>query len=159
MSPLELQAHRERVRGDWLDYNGHLNEAYYLLIFSHSTDHLMDQIGLDHTAPERRTVNSLYTLETHICYLEECGEGAEVEVTVQLLDWDERRLHYFHEMRATESGRLLATAEMMALHVDMSGPRAAPFPAEVRDRLEAVWAAQKDLPKPKQAGRTIGIRR
>lgn len=156
---LALQPHRETVQKDWLDYNGHLNEAYYVLVFSHASDSFMDQIGMDHLAPERRSVNSLYTLETHICYLQECGEGTPLEVTLQLLDWDEKRLHYIQSMVATDSGLLLATAEMMLLHVDMTGPKAAPFPGDVRSRVEAVWAAHKDLPRPKQAGRTIAIRR
>ena len=136
-----MQRHwRETVLKDWTDYNGHLNEAYYLLIFSHATDVFMKEIGVDPALPERRTVNSLYTLESHLRYLLECGAGDVVEVRTRLLDFDTKRYHCLHEMFPAASDKLLATAEMVMLHVDMTGPRAAAFPdataALLRDRLE-----------------------
>ncbi len=159
-APLEL--HRERVQPDWIDYNGHLNEAYYLLIFSHATDAVMDAIGLDDAA-RRCTGRSLYTLETHISYLAEVAAGAEVRVTSRLLDLDEKRFHLFHAMYDCADDRLLAEAECMLLHVDMtgdaSGARAAPFAPEVAARLQAIFAAHKTLPRPERAGRSVGIRR
>lgn len=163
-APLEL--HRETVQPDWIDYNGHLNEAYYLVIFSHATDAVIDAIGLD-DATRRRTGRSIYTLETHISYLEEVGAGAEVRVASQLLDLDEKRFHLFHAMYDCADDRLLAEAECMLLHVDMTGdmtgdttgPRAAPFAPEVAERLQAIFAAHRTLPRPERAGRSVGIRR
>jgi acyl-CoA thioester hydrolase len=153
-----LRLHRDKVRPEWLDYNGHMNEAFYLLVFSQATDAFMDHIALD-DASRRRTNSSIYTLETHISYLQEVGRWAPVEVATQLLDLDDKRFHLFHVLHHGETGARLATTEMMLLNVDMAGPKAAPFRPEVRARLDQIFAAQKDLPQPKEAGRSIGIRR
>ena len=153
-APLNL--HRETVRPDWIDYNGHLSEAYYLLIVSHATDAFMDEVGL-HDAYRRANGLSVYTLETHISYLDEVGEGAETRVETTLLDLDEKRFHLFHALY--EGERLLAEAECMLLHVDMSGPKAAPFAPEIAAALKAILAAHGTLPRPERAGRSVGIRR
>ncbi len=146
----------ETVRPEWLDYNGHLNEAYYVLIFSHATDAFMAEIGMDPASDERKA-NSLYTLETHLCYLDECKAGDRVEVATRLLGVDAKRYHSFHEMFLSGSDRLLATAEMVLLHVDMSGPKSAPFPDAVRAKLEALRCQHQDLPAPPQLNGAMGL--
>ena len=153
-----LRLHQDRVRPEWLDYNGHMNETFYLLVFSQATDEFMDLIGMD-DVNRKRTGTSIYTLETHINYLREVGRWEPVEVTTQLLDLDEKRFHLFHVMEHGETGERLATTEMMLLNVDMAGPRAAPFRAEVKAKLDEILAAQAGLPRPKEAGRAVGIRR
>jgi acyl-CoA thioester hydrolase len=147
---------KETVRPEWLDYNGHLNEAYFVLIFSHATDAFMDRIGMDPASAERQ-VTSLYTLETHIRYLGECKAGDQVEVATRLLGFDAKRYHCFHEMFIAGETGLLATAEMVMLHVDMSGPKSAPFPDPVRAELEALWQAHRDLPAPPHLNGAMGL--
>jgi acyl-CoA thioester hydrolase len=153
-----LRLWREEVLPDWVDYNGHLNEAYYLLIFSHATDAFMDHIGMT-PGPEHRKETSLYTLETHLCYLEECSAGQEVEIATQLLDLDKKRFHIFHAMTLAGREELLATAEMVSLHVEMSGPRAAAFPPETLARLEAIHSRHKALPRPTQVNGVMGLKK
>jgi acyl-CoA thioester hydrolase len=145
------------VRPEWIDYNGHMTEACYVLVFGYTTDALMRHVGMDEDH-QRRTDCSLYTVEAHIAYLHEVGEGEALEVTSRLLDLDAKRVHAFHTMHGA-GGRAVATAELMLLHVDRSGPRATPLPAEVHRRLEALREAQAHLPQPEGAGRSIGIRR
>ena len=153
-----LRLYRDRIRPEWIDYNGHMNEAFYLLVFSRATDAFMAHIGMDPRDPAIKQV-SLYTLETHVCYLREAGEGAEVEVATQLVEHDAKRARLFHDLRELGGDAVLATAEMMLLNVDMSGPRAAPFAPAVAGRLAAIAEAQADLPWPEQAGRGIGLRK
>lgn len=152
-APLTL--HRERVEPDWLDYNGHMNEAYYVLVFSHATDDFMDFVGLDMDYRKRANA-SIYTLETHVVYLQEVGVGAPLSIETQLVGVDRKRFHLFHSMRHGDSSERLATAEHMLLHVDMSGPKASPFPAEIAARLAEIDAAHCVLPQPEQLGRSIG---
>ena len=102
---------------------------------------------------------SFYTVETHLNNLSEVGGGEPLAVTTQLLDLDEKRLHLFHAMYHGRGGELLATAEQMLLHVDMTEPRSAPIASEVYEALQAIMAVHEDLPKPEQAGRRIGIKR
>jgi len=151
-----LRLYRTAVRPEWLDYNGHMNEAYYVLAFSHATDAFMDYAGQD-AAYRARTNTSIYTLETHVMYLQEVSDGEEVRVETQLLGHDAKRYRLFHSMYRADGGELLATGEHMLLHVDMSGPKSAPFPPEIAERLAAIEAAHAGLPIPDQAGRAIAL--
>ena len=154
--PLELR--RESVRPEWIDYNGHMNVAYYVLVFDHGTDDLFNLLGVgaDYV---KRTNLSAFVLETHVNYLQEVVVDAPLKVTGQLLDADEKRLHVWLEMFHADAGYLSATSELLFMHVDLGARRAAPFPAEVRARIDLIRRAHADLPKPAAAGRTIGIRR
>ena len=149
---------RETVRPEWIDYNGHLSEAYYVLVFGFATDALYDHVGMG-DAYRRRTKTSVYTVEAHITYLSEVGEGVPVEVATRVLDLDAKRARVFHAMHRGDDGTLLATIELMLLHVDTTGPRAAPFPEGAFARLRALYEAQVGQSVPTQAGRAIAIPR
>jgi len=150
--------HRTVIRPEWLDYNGHLNEAYYLLVFSHATDALLDLIGMD-DAWRRANGMTVYTLETHIRYLHEVGAGVEVQVDSRVLELDAKRLRLFHRMKRSDDAATLATAEMLLVNIDMSGPHSTPWAAPVRvclDRLRELHAHQA---LPDGAGRSISLDR
>ncbi|HBK13833.1 MAG TPA: thioesterase, partial [Gammaproteobacteria bacterium] len=125
---------RERVIEDWIDYNGHLNMAYYNVIFDHGVDHFYDLLNVG-AAYASSGVGSCFTLEVHLHYVQELKLGDEVEVRLQLLDFDHKRLHYYQEMYHCTDGYLAATSEQIALHVDMTSRRSAPFPADVTNKL------------------------
>lgn len=150
--------HRETVRPDWIDYNGHMNLAYYVLVFDHATDALQDVVGLgaDHRAAAG---GSVFVVEAHLTYDNEVRLGEEMRVRPRVLDVDEKRLHLFHEMFAGDDDRLAATNELMILHVDLKSRRAAPFPAPVLAHLQRLKAAHGTLPEPAQAGRRITIKK
>jgi acyl-CoA thioester hydrolase len=142
---------------DWIDYNGHLNMAYYNVLFDRCSDDAFEIMGLGpNYAKERRL--TIFTAEVHICYVQELHLGHNVTVTFQLLDQDEKRLRAYQEIRHVD-GWLAATSEQLALHVDMAGPKVAPFPADIMAKVEAMRAAHAALPMPERAGRSIGIRR
>lgn len=153
-----LTIHQEAVRPEWIDYNGHMNVAYYVLAFDHATDALFDliDIGIDHV---KRTNCSGFALESHVNYIQEVVEGDPLRFTARVLDSDEKRLHFFFEMYHAEKDYLAATLEQMALHVDLGARRAAPFTAETLQRIAMIREAQAGLPLPERAGASIGIRR
>ena len=148
----------ERVSEDWIDYNGHLNMAYYNVIFDHSVDHFFDllNIGADYAASG---VGSCFTLEVHVHYVQELKLGDQVEVRLHLLDFDHKRLHFYQEMYHCDEGYLAATSEQMALHVDMTSRRSAPFPESVQIKIERFFAVHKQFPRSDRVGHTIGIPR
>ena len=150
--------HRAEVRPEWLDYNGHLNEAYYLLVFSHATDLLLDLIGMG-DADRRRERVSVFTLEAHLRYLREVRGGETVEVEVRVLDLDAKRAHLFCAMRRVGEVEEAATAEMLWLHVDTTTRRGAPFRPEVLARLEGLRAREVGRRRPEGAGRSVGLAR
>jgi acyl-CoA thioester hydrolase len=139
----------------WIDYNGHMNMAYYSLLFDHAVDEAYAVLGFgpEYIASRQHTT---YTAEFHVCYVRELHLGDRVRCRFQLLDHDEKRIHSYQEMWH-EDGWLAATAESLSLHIDMSGPRVAPFPADVMSRLQAIQQAHAALPRPERAGRGIGI--
>ncbi|HZD26949.1 MAG TPA: thioesterase family protein [Alphaproteobacteria bacterium] len=156
VEPLEI--HRETVRPEWIDYNGHMNVAYYVLAFDHATDRLFDLIdlGIDYV---QRSGRSAFVLETHVGYRQEVKEGDPLRFTVQLIEADDKRLHYYLEMFHAGEGYLAATSEQLALHVDLTARRACPFPEPLRDRLAALMEAHMALPRPAGVGRGIALRR
>lgn len=98
-------------------------------------------------------------MESHITYDNEVLDGAELRCTTQLLDFDEKRVHYFHRMYHATEGFLAATTELMSVHVDLTARGVVPMPVDIQARLAAILESHKTLPKPDQAGRVIGIRR
>jgi len=149
---------REAVRPEWCDYNNHLNMSYYVLIFDHGTDVFHAGLGLD--KDYRLTAHcSTFAVETHTNYLAEVHEGDEVGVTTQLLDFDEKRLHYFHRMYHAEKGFLSATTEIMTVHVDLDARKVVPMADAIRIKAAALFKSHRGLPRPDRAGRSIGISR
>lgn len=148
---------RERVLPEWLDYNGHMNVAYFVLIFDHGTDEFYPLIGLG--KPYRsRTGKSTFAVETHITYQKELSVGEEVLVTTQLLGYDNKRIHYFHTMWHAEKKVQMATLEQLALHVDLTTRRVEPMPDESQRLLAEMWETHAALPKPKELGSVMGIK-
>lgn len=145
------------IQKDWIDYNGHMNMAYYIVLFDRCADEAYELLGLGPDYVTRRR-HSTFTAEFHVCYLRELHLGDRVTCTFQLLDHDEKRFHIYQELRHVE-GWLAATGETLALHVDMSGPKVAPFPPDIVAKLESMQTAHRALARPERAGRSIGIRR
>ncbi|MEU8570070.1 thioesterase family protein [Streptomyces pathocidini] len=146
---------RQTVRPEWIDYNGHMSEAFYVLVFGHATDMMMAGTGLG-AGYREDTGCSLYTAESHIRYLREVEEGAELTVRTRVLGTAAKKVRFSHEMYVAagedgpESGPV-ATTELLAIHVDRELGRAAPLPDAVRERFEALVEEA-----PEWAGRSIG---
>ena len=116
---------------EWIDYNGHVRDAYYGLIASSACDALMDRVGID-AAYRARTRCTLYTLEMHVHYLHEVKGDERVAVAVTILGSDHKRLHAGFTLRRAPDGPVAATVEFMLLHVRQGDePRSERFPAEV----------------------------
>ena len=154
-------SHTETALPEWVDFNGHMNVAYYIMVFDHATDVFLDRagVGRDYRAS---TGNSVFVVEAHVTYENEVHAGEELGVTTRLLGHDAKRLHLFHHMYRLDGkgglGGLAATNELMILHVDMKTRRASPLPEAAVRRIEALAKAQSALPRPVQAGRSIGFK-
>jgi acyl-CoA thioester hydrolase len=155
--PAPFEGYRDVVRSAWIDRNGHLNMGYYVVVFDFATDAWLDYIGLD-TEHRKRHKIATFSLESHVTYAREVGEGDELRFTTRLLDFDAKRIHYFHEMYHAREGYLAATNELMSLHVSQETRRSAPMAAEVLERLAEIRRAHGVLPRPPQVGRVMGLR-
>ncbi|GAB3660905.1 thioesterase family protein [Nocardioides korecus] len=122
----------EDVREEWIDYNGHLSEAYYVLVLGHATDEVMAAVGLG-PAYRDATGGSLFTVEAHVRYLEQVSRGERLEVRSWVVGANAKLLWIWHELHA--DGTLRATEEVLGVHVVDAAT--APFPDDVRARVEA----------------------
>jgi acyl-CoA thioester hydrolase len=131
--------------------------AYYNVLFDRGADAPLAAMGIGADYVKERQL-TLFTAEVHVCYVQELHLEHKVRVSLQVLDYDEKRLRTYQEIRHVD-GWLAATSETLSLHVDMSGPKVAPFPADVYSKIEAIGVAHASLTMPERAGRSIGIRR
>lgn len=145
------------VRAEWLDYNGHMNVVYYHQLFDRATDKLWERVGLG-AEFAARGVGSVFAIEDHFVYERELRLDARVGIDLQILDLDDKRIHFFQWLRR-EDGRTAATCEHLSIYVDFATRRAAPFPLEIYDRIDELWRSHRSAPAPDNAGRKVGIRR
>jgi acyl-CoA thioester hydrolase len=145
-----------RVEPAWIDYNGHLNMAYYNVLFDRAVDEVFELLSCGASYVEKNN-RSFFTAEAHLRYLRELHSGDPVRVTLQLFDYDEKRLHFFEQLFHAGEGWVSATSENMVLHVDLAAKRTAPIPSDVARRLTQMKAAHAMLPRPEAAGRRIAM--
>jgi acyl-CoA thioester hydrolase len=144
------------VEPSWIDYNGHLNMAYHNVLFDRCVDEAYELIGIGPGYVRSRKL-SAYTAEVHVRYLRELHAGDPVRMTLQLLDYDTKRLHFFEQLFHAERGVIVATSENIALHVDIEARRTVPFPGDVMHRLMQMKAAHARLPRPEPVGRRVAM--
>ncbi|MEM7097288.1 MAG: thioesterase family protein [Pseudomonadota bacterium] len=144
------------VEPEWIDYNGHLNMAFYHVMFDRAVDHVYDALGIgaEYAASGR---GSCFTMEVHVHYLQELSVEDDVDIHFQLLNYDGKRLHFFEQMFHKQDGFIAATSEQIGMHVDMQTRRSAPFPAEVTEQLNSIFSIHQNLEHPPQVGHVIGI--
>ena len=157
---MTISAPFDRYRGEvlpeWIDFNGHMNLAYYSVLFDYATDMLFDAIGIGQQY-KRASDHGTFVVETHNIYEQELLVGERVRVVSQILGADGKRLHLAHEMFRLADARRSAAQELMFLSIDLSRRRVVPFPDEARQRVAAAAAAHADLPAPDWAGRHIAM--
>lgn len=157
MPPAPFVSRVMEVEKDWIDYNGHMNMAYYNVLFDRCSDEAFELMGMGPAYARTRKL-TVYTAEVHVCYVRELHLGDRVTATFHLLDHDDKRLRHYQELFHVD-GWLAATCEVLTLHIDMGGPKVAPFPPDVLAKVEALRTAHAALPMPERAGRSIGIKR
>ena len=145
-----------RVEPAWIDYNGHMNMAYYNVVFDQALDQVFDDLGIG-AGYVRDGGGSCFTVEIHVTYIQELKLDDPIRVTFQLLDWDEKRLHFFGEMYHADEGYLAATSEQMSLHVDMASRKAGPLPVHAQQRIGEMMQLHHGLATPDQVGHVMRI--
>lgn len=152
---MQLPQHEDVVRPEWIDSNGHMNLAYYIVVFDQATDLVFEalDIGADYRA---RTGNSSFVVETHTLYEIEVSQGERLVVSTRLLGVDGKRLHLFHEMFRPDRVRRVACHELMCLHIDMRTRSTTPWPEDRRAALEDAIRSHVG-PAPKGVGRRIAL--
>ena len=155
-SPLDTGG--RTVPAEWIDYNGHMMDAYYFAAFTEATEALLDHVGLGATY-RAETGCGIYTAEAHLCFAGSAGAGERLRYSSQLLGCDSKRLHVFHRMTCEPGGQEVATIELMFLHVDLAVQRVTAIPPAHRRAAITLAAEHAALPVPRVAGRAIAMAR
>ena len=153
-----LDTHRSTVLPEWVDWNGHMNVAFYVTAFDQASGAFMRNMGLGRPYVDNK-LGMTFVLEMHITYDRELREGAPMRFVTQLLDCDAKRVHLFHEMYHAEQGFLAATNETIVMNIDYGTRKSGPFPAQAAERLAQVWAEHQKMPKHPKAGRLMGLKK
>jgi acyl-CoA thioester hydrolase len=148
--------HRSTVLPEWVDWNGHMNVAFYVTAFDQASGAFMRNMGLGRRYVDGK-LGMTFVLEAHITYDRELREGAPMRFATQLLERDAKKVHLYHEMFHDEHGYLAATNEVIVMNIDYASRRSAPWPVQVAERLETLWDIHKSLPRPAKAGRVMGL--
>jgi acyl-CoA thioester hydrolase len=156
LRPAPFLASVMRIEPQWIDYNGHLNMAYYNVMFDRAIDELWLKLGIGPGYMKARN-GSTFTAECHVRYLREIHLGDPVQISILLVGADEKRLHTFEELRHAGEGWLSATSENMTIHIDMAARKTAAFPPDIRARIETLASAHAALPRPEGIGRKIAM--
>jgi acyl-CoA thioester hydrolase len=155
-APAPFLASVMQIEPAWIDYNGHLNMAYYNVMFDRAIDELWLELGIGPAYMKERH-GSTFTAECHVRYLREIHLGDPVQVSVILVAADDKRLHTFEQLHHATEGWLSATSENMTIHIDMTTRRTAPFPPDIRARIEATVKAHAGVRQPEGIGRRIAM--
>ena len=156
--PAPIKSAPYAIESQWIDYNGHFNMAYYVVLFDRDSDVSLTLIGLG-PAYVKMTGNSYFTLECHISYLRELHPHDKVWITTQILDFDAKRIHYVQQMYHAVENWVACVAENIVMHVDMASKKSSAFPPDVLEKIKTAHDAHKSLPVPLQVGHKIGIPR
>jgi acyl-CoA thioester hydrolase len=156
MTSKPIVEYHDIVRPEWIDSNGHMNLAYYVVVFDFATDALYKALDIG-DAYREASGNSCFTAETHTLYEREVHLNDRLLVRTVLLGADKKRVHYFHEMFHADSNERSAVQELMALHIDMGVRRVAEFPPEKYADLQQAVRQYAPTTLPKGAGRRIAL--
>lgn len=155
-----LRLHHEIVRPEWVDYNGHMNVAYYVLVFDHATDAVLDYVdlGADYRAASGCSV---FVAEAHVTYEREVRASDSLRINSRLTGVGGKKFILFHEMYrdgdGDGDGERAATNEVLCVHVDMARRRSAPLPSAALEQLKRLAQDHSRLPRPIGAGRAIAL--
>ena len=156
--PVPLELHTSTVLPEWIDYNGHMNVAYYVLAFDYATDAFLDYLGLDHDYKAKADVTT-FVADMNVTYIQEVFEGDPMRFTTQLLEFDAKKFRYFHCMYHAEKGYLAATNELLSLHIDLTTRRVGAMAEPILEKLQAIYDVHSAAEAPTGAGRILGMRR
>ncbi len=147
---------RGRVLREWIDVNKHMNVAYYVLAFDLAVDTLWERFGITQDYINV-TNSSTFAVESHITWQREMSVDEPYVITSQLLAYDAKRIHQFMRMYHANKHYVVATAEWLNLHIDLTVRRVAPWPDEIRANIAAFAEQQHDVDWPVEAGKSIRV--
>ncbi|MGO1118771.1 thioesterase family protein [Rhodovibrionaceae bacterium A322] len=148
--------HNTTVQEEWIDFNGHMNVAFYVYAFDRGYDFFMDAIGMD-KAYREATGGTIFTAEAHVAYKGEVKLGDPLRIEAQLIEFDRKRIRTYQRMYHGTENYLAATVEWMSLYVDLNTRKVAEMPDVIYGNLEQMLTDHQVLDRPDDLGRGISM--
>ena len=152
-----FSAYRCQVLPEWIDYNGHMNVAYYVLAFDQATDAFLENIHLGPSYVKKHN-HSAFVVDMNVTYKREVQVDTPLHFTTQMLEFSDKKLRLFHQMFHETEGFLVATNELLLVHVDLDSRKGCEFPLQVLTRLNEIADHHQSLEFSEQVGRVLGIK-
>jgi len=133
----------QTIKKEWIDYNNHMNMAYYVLVFDDVWEIILKKFQMGENSAKSNNLSTM-VVETHTTYNSEVKLGDEVEINLTFFDHDKKRLHYKMEMIEKSSKKLSATLEMLSLYIDLNKRKVAEFEQEKIAIMDKFIATNKE---------------
>ncbi|MGE0230175.1 MAG: acyl-CoA thioesterase [Flavobacteriaceae bacterium] len=147
---------RIRIAEDWIDYNGHLNTAWYHRLLDQGADEILEEIDLGPREIAERN-KTIFTVEFHIHHQREVFVGSEVYSTLRIIDFDDKRMHYVQELRHADEDWVSAVGQTLVLHIDLARRKVEPWPDDIREKIVAMHARHAKLPPHPLVGAVLSV--
>ena len=132
-----------KIINEWTDYNGHMNLAFYILVFDKGAEKILSKFKMGEQSA-KTTKKSTMAVESHTTYNNEVKEGDEVEIVLTFFDHDKKRLHFRLEMYENKTNKLSATIEMISLYINLNERKVAEFESEKIEIMQNYIKENKD---------------
>ena len=133
----------QTIKKEWIDYNNHMNMAYYVLVFDKVWEIILQKFKMGENSAKTSNMSTM-VVETHTTYNNEVKLGDEVEINLTFFDHDKKRLHFKMEMIEKSSKKLSATLEMLSLYIDLKQRKVAEFEQEKIDIMDEFIETNKE---------------
>ena len=140
---MPIQISDQTIKKEWIDYNNHMNMAYYVLIFDEVWEIILQKFKMGENSAKTSNMSTM-VVETHTTYNNEVKLGDEVEINLTFFDHDKKRLHFKMEMIEKSSKKLSATLEMLSLYIDLKQRKVAEFEQEKIDIMDEFIETNKE---------------
>lgn len=155
--PAPYKTEKVIVLHDWIDQNGHMNVAYYLMAFDHAIGDVYEDIGIDYDRVAETGITT-FAVDNHITYQNEVFANNRLRIETQLIAYDQKRWHWFQSMYHAEKNYLVATCEWLVLCMDLKARKVVThMPEPLWQRTMAVGEKHSSLPRPPEVGRFVSL--
>ena len=155
-APLRLPS--RKVLKSWIDYNGHMNVAYYTMAIDNSIDHFLEEIlGIGETHAKTNDQGP-FVVQANFSYLNEMVYKQQFFVQCSLINYDKKKMHLFLEIISSDNYKIMAFSEQLLLNVNLKKRKTENYPEWALKRLTQLKKDHKDIQFPKNIGLSIKVK-
>jgi acyl-CoA thioester hydrolase len=149
----------KKLIADWIDYNGHMNVAYYTLVFDKSLDIFLEKIlGIGETyAYESK--QGPFVLQAHYHYLNEMTLDERFNVRLLVVDHDQKRMHLCLDIFSKDKKKVIAVSEKILINVNLDIRKSEPYPLSAYKKLQKLKNTHAAFDFPEVLGKSIGLKK